>query len=625
MLVTAQTSLERNAMHPGAFFPQQTSQHFMAPPVYHAPPLPVDHFIAMPPPPHMQYVAMPPQAYGHFAQVSNNQVNFSFQPDAPQIPPALFHLYQQNRKGMFQMVQQPAYVHDQHPPFMPEQHPIAVPKMLPTFSQDSLPIPVFACPPSPSPTLYPMMETFHSQTLPEVQLPPSSMAMECQPDYQLGPQEAVWQAQYEAEREQCNRELIDAKNKINAVKRLVKKNEFQRWSDKEKKAVDNLMKAMDADWTFWADSVKNMELLKIYTEIVGEMAKLIEFETKRLKKKNRKLDLLVAQFQKNTLSYLKQNDFNVKKAVEFENYEKTRTLKALVRLFKCMQLLPLTQSNPEKKDSGLRGDTVVRNRCKRLTSFQSQAHKFDAYLLELIKNKEVDIDGMYVCRDHKSEKKGKKKKARVMAGLLFYFVCPSSSAAENLLRKFCQFCEAEGESAEVKDIHQKMFRKDDSRKGDQAKDRLKRQRLCSGEAWTKQDFQNQKDMYHFALALSSADTFELFLQNVNANAVRDNDMTIKARVAKAIRIPASEVDIKNMVQKPNGTVIQFAIPTSKNDLDVNAIVTELKSIKWLRGFQHMQIPIRAKAEMEKSQPTCPTRPVSRRGSFDSGYNGSVGF
>merc|ERR1712200_175347 len=126
-----------------------------------------------------------------------------------------------------------------------------------------------------------------------------------------------------------------------------------------------------------------------------------------------------------TLSYLKQNDFNVKKAVDFENYEKTRTLKALVRLFKCMQLLPLTQSNPEKKD--------------------------------------------------------KKKKARVMAGLLFYFVCPSSSAAENLLRKFCQFCEAEGESEEVKDIHQKMFRKDDSRKGDQAEDRLKRQRLCSGE------------------------------------------------------------------------------------------------------------------------------------------------
>jgi len=177
----------------------------------------------------------------------------------------------------------------------------------------------------------------------------------------------------------------------------------------------------------------------------------------------------------------------------------------------------------------------------------------------------------------------------------------------------------------VKDIHQKMFRKDDSRKGDQAEDRLKRQRLCSGEPWTKQDFQNQKDMYHFALALSSADTFELFLQNVNANAVRDNDMTIKARVAKAIRIPASEVDIKNMVQKPNGTVIEVAIPTSKNDLDVNAIATELKSIKWLRGFQHMQIPIGAKAEMEKSQPTCPTRPVSRRGSFDSGYNGSVGF
>merc|ERR550534_2924435 len=465
------------------------------------------------------------------------------------------------------------------------------------------------------------METFHSQTLPEVQLSPSSM--ESQPDYQLGPQEAVWQAQYEAEREQCNRELIDAKNKINAVKRLVKKNEIQRWNDKEKKAVDNLMKAMDADWTFWADSIKNMELLKIYTEIVGEMAKLIEFETKRLKKKNRKLDLLVSQFQKNTLSYLKQNDFNVKKAVEFENYEKTRTLKALVRLFKCMQLLPLTQSNPEKKDSGLRGDTVVRNRCKRLTSFQPQAHKFDAYLLELIKNKEVDIDGMYVCRDHKSEKKGKKKKARVMAGLLFYFVCPSSSAAENLLRKFCQFCEAEGESEEVKDIHQRMFRKDDSRKGDQEEDRLKRQRLCSGEPWNENDFKNQKNMYHFALALS-AETFELYLKNVNVNAVRDNDMTIKARIAKALRVPAKEVDIKKVVQKSNGTVIEVATPMAENDLDFNAIAQELKAIVYLRGLEQMQISFVAKAELEKPQSTPPMGPVSRRGSFE-GYNGSVGL
>jgi len=618
--------LERNATRPGAFNP--ASQQFMNPPVYHAPPTP---FIAMPPP-QMQYIPMP-QAHGHFAQVSNNQVNFSFQPDAPQIPQALFHIYHQNRKGMYQMVQQPAYVnvneqhaylHEHHQTFMPEQHPIATPKMLPTFSSnDSLPM-VFPCPPSPSPTLLPMMNSFHSQSLPEVQLSQSSM--EFQPDYPLGPQEAVWRAQYEAEREQCHRDLLDVFNTINGVKRLAKKNVIQRWNDKEKDAVENLIEDMKSDFTFWADSNQNMELLKIYTEIVGEMAKLIEFETKRLKKKNRKLDLLVTQFRKDTLPYLKQNDFDVKNAVEFDNYEKTRTLKALIRLFKCMHLLPLTQSNPEKKDSGLRGDKVVRNRCKRLTSFQSQAHKFDAYLLELINNKEVDIDGMYVCRDHKSEKKkGKKKKnkARVMAGLLFYFVCPSSSAAENLLRKFCQFCEAEGESEEVKDIHQRMFRKDDSRKGDQEEDRLKRQRLCSGEPWNENDFKNQKNMYHFALALS-AETFELYLKNVNVNAVRDNDMTIKARIAKALRVPAKEVDIKKVVQKSNGTVIEVATPMAENDLDFNAIAQELKAIVYLRGLEQMQISFVAKAEMEKPQSTPPMGPVSRRGSFE-GYNGSVGL
>eukprot|EP00493_Phyllostaurus_siculus_P023572 UN23908 len=76
-----------------------------------------------------------------------------------------------------------------------------------------------------------------------------------------------------------------------------------------------------------------------------------------------------------------------------------------------MQLFPqLTQSNPEKKDSGLRGNTVVRNRCKRLSSFLSEAHKFDDHLLKLINANEVDIDAMYVCRDHKSEKKERRKK-----------------------------------------------------------------------------------------------------------------------------------------------------------------------------------------------------------------------
>lgn len=615
-----QMSLNRNTTHPGAFT-THSSQPYMQPDY---PQSPVE-FIAMPPQPQVQYVVAP-QAYGQFAQLANNQVNCSFQPSCPQINPALFELYQQNRYMLHAI--QPAAI---QPAFVTEQHPTGLPKMLPSFpAENSLPM-VFPCPASPSPPTPLMMGPYHSQTLPEIQLTNSSL-VEYQQDCPLDPQEAVWQAQCEAERDQCYNDLLAAFNTIEAVKRSVKKNEILRWNDKEKKAVDNLIEAMKTDYAFWAESStsypKNMELLKIYTEIVGEMAKLIEFETKRLKRKVRKLRVLVNQFQRATMPYLKQNDFDVQAAVEFDNFEKTRTLKALVRLFKCMQLFPqLTQSNPEKKDSGLRGDTVVRNRCKRLTSFLSEAHKFDEHLLKLINANEVEIDGMYVCRDHKSEKKGKKKKARVMAGLLFYFVCPSAKAAENLLRKFVQFSEAEGETQEMKNTYQQMFRKDDSRKGDIEADLRKRRRLCSGKPWTEEDFRNQKDMYHFALALST-DMMELFLQNVEMSAVKDNLITIKGSLAKALRIPVKDVDIKNFVSKPDGTVIQFVKPANMNETNINDnLVKVLQRIVYLPGFGNMRIPIGTKAETEKPQtfPAVSTsRPSSRKGSFEFG-NGSVGY
>jgi len=68
-------------------------------------------------------------------------------------------------------------------------------------------------------------------------------------------------------------------------------------------------------------------------------------------------------------------------------------------------------------------------------------------------------------------------------------------------------------------------------------------------------------MYHVALALST-DMMELFLQNVETSAVKDKLITIKASLAKALRIPVKEVDIKNFVAKPDGTVIQFVKPIS---------------------------------------------------------------
>jgi len=68
-------------------------------------------------------------------------------------------------------------------------------------------------------------------------------------------------------------------------------------------------------------------------------------------------------------------------------------------------------------------------------------------------------------------------------------------------------------------------------------------------------------MYPVALALST-DMMELFLQNVEMSAVKDKLITIKASLAKALRIPVKEVDIKNFVAKPDGTVIQFVKPIS---------------------------------------------------------------
>jgi len=60
-------------------------------------------------------------------------------------------------------------------------------------------------------------------------------------------------------------------------------------------------------------------------------------------------------------------------------------------------------------------------------------------------------------------------------------------------------------------------------------------------------------MYHVALALST-DMMELFLQNVETSAVKDKLITIKASLAKALRIPVKEVNI-NMNELTSGSVL----------------------------------------------------------------------
>jgi len=64
-------------------------------------------------------------------------------------------------------------------------------------------------------------------------------------------------------------------------------------------------------------------------------------------------------------------------------------------------------------------------------------------------------------------------------------------------------------------------------------------------------------MYPVALALST-DMMELFLQNVEMSAVKDKLITIKASLAKALRIPVKEVDI-NMNELTSG-VLRLHLP-----------------------------------------------------------------
>jgi hypothetical protein len=139
-----------------------------------------------------------------------------------------------------------------------------------------------------------------------------------------------------------------------------------------------------------------------------------------------------------------------------------------------------------------------------MESFRPEAHLFDKFIYELIKKGDSGVDNMYICRDHKPAHPKKKNKPRVVAGLLFYFVCESDEAAEKLLRKFVQFCES-GETPEQQKIYQDMFRKAQSKTAG-VEDKLKRDRLCSEEPWGKVEFDNQKKMYHFTLALPGLKT-----------------------------------------------------------------------------------------------------------------------
>merc|ERR1712038_761090 len=110
------------------------------------------------------------------------------------------------------------------------------------------------------------------------------------------------------------------------------------------------------------------------------------------------------------------------------------------------------------------------------------------------------VSGMYICKDHKSRKpNGRPYKRRVVQGILNYTVCETARAAETTLRDNVRF-------TETGEVYEKMFRKERSLYPHipLAEDKARRDRLCQEEHWTTTDFANQKQMYHFELALETS-------------------------------------------------------------------------------------------------------------------------
>lgn len=294
-------------------------------------------------------------------------------------------------------------------------------------------------------------------------------------------------------------------NLIDAAQRKAKLSGRQ-WFQREVKQVKALIIEMKDSFQYWAEN-GDSQLMNVFLKIVHEMAQQIE--TQSLKSKRRLKDV-AAIFRLKTLPYLKRESFDPNGAVSFTEFEKTRALVIYVRLFKGLQLFRfdhfcLSESKPEQnanEETSLRGDTIIRNRCKRVDSFRPEAHIFDEYVRNLILRGEIDVDNIYVCLDHKTQNEKCKglDKPRVVAGLLYYFVCPTPKAAEEVLRRFVQFCE--NADPAVTEIYQKMFRKHQStKKCSEAEDLQKRFSLASNETWDAEDFENQKQMYHFTLAI----------------------------------------------------------------------------------------------------------------------------
>merc|ERR550519_2647584 len=270
-----------------------------------------------------------------------------------------------------------------------------------------------------------------------------------------------------------------------------------------------LIQQIEAHFRDWArESAKRndkMVLLETFIDVVREMCNLLASVSES---KRTMLARLLKTFNEWTLPYLQRKDFNATGALDFQDVEKTRYLLLYIRLFKSLQMMRFGEvyaklSNPELSADDLRFDNpkVVRDRCKRMPNFQTLAHEYDAFLCTKIHAGELNIVDMYICKDHKAQTKKQKQsgKPRVPVGLLYYFVCPTKKAAEDFLRMTIRWCE-DCDPEERKKRHE-MFRKKNSILKDIRADKRQYIRLLESDAWTKDEDEEQKRLFHVSLAI----------------------------------------------------------------------------------------------------------------------------
>lgn len=338
-------------------------------------------------------------------------------------------------------------------------------------------------------------------------------------------------------------------------------------SRKDTSEIHQLRQEMIENFRYW--NAKDPGMIEHYIEVVHSMASLIASEAKRGKKP---LHQLAHRFRTCSLPYLRRENFETRGALELGEYDMRRAVLLYIRLFKNIQLMrfrdfrcTLRSQEGANVDNKLQGKWVVRNRCKRLESFSVEAHGFDEFMYDFIMSGQSGVVDMFVSKDHKPQQAKHKHKERVIGGLLIYFVCNSNQKAEQLLRRLVTYCEG-GHTMKEHQMRQNMFRKHQSKKCNPEEDFQKRQMLASKTRWSASDFEMQKKMYHFTLAVPDDDT-------------RKESSSKPERLQQ----PSSCVRITSISPSP----LSFRVPQSS------------------------------------TQPI--SRPRSRRGSFDQSGVGSAGF